>query len=106
MMDFKWSATEKKAAKRAFDKALEKECASIMATLKDLAAKAEKPEDMWAVNDYLTRQRRAIDEKYDYRYSQLVFVFARLLRENWIEETDLQGLGEEKLQAIQYMVSR
>jgi len=61
---------------------------------------------MWAISDYLTRQQRAIDEKYDYRYSRLVFVFAILLRENWLEETDLQGLGEEKLQAIQYMVSR
>jgi len=40
MMDFKWSASEKKAARRAFDKALDKECAAIMATFKDLAAKA------------------------------------------------------------------
>lgn len=106
MMNSKWSDSEKKVARRAFDKAQEKECASIMAKLKDLAAKAVKPEDLWAVHDYLTEQRRSIDEKYDYRYSQLILVFSRLLREKWIEENDLQGLSDEKLQAIRYIVSR
>ncbi|WP_205780747.1 hypothetical protein [Methylocaldum sp. 14B] len=105
-MDFKWSDSEKKVARRAFDKALEKECASIMAKFKDMAAKVEKPEDLWAVHDYLTKQRRAIDEKYDYRYSQLIFVFARLLGEKWIDEKDLHCLSAEKLQAIQYILSR
>ena len=105
-MNFKWSDSEKKVARRAFDKALEKECASIMATFKDMAAKVEKPEDLWAVHDYLTKQQRAIDEKYDYRYSQLIFVFARLLGDKWINEKDLLGLNAEKLQAIQNIVSR
>lgn len=105
-MDFKWSDAEKKIARRAFDKALEKECASIMAHFKAMAAKAENPEDLWAVHDYLGQQRRAIDEKYDFRYSQLILVFSRLLREKWLEASDLQGLSEEKLQAIQYIVSR
>lgn len=105
-MNFKWSDSEKKAARRAFDKALEMECASIMATFKDMAAKVEKPEDLWAVQDYLTKQQRAIDEKYDYRYSQLILVFARLLGEKWIDEKDLDGLSAEKLQAIQNILSR
>lgn len=104
-MDLKWSDSEKKIARRAFDKALEKECASIMANFKDMAAKAENPEDLWAVHDYLGKQRRAIDERYDFRYSQLILVFSRLLREKWLEASDLQGLREEKLQAIQYIVS-
>jgi hypothetical protein len=105
-MDFNWSDSEKKVARRAFDKAFEKECASIMAKFKDMAAKVEKPEDLWAVHDYLIQQRRAIDEKYDYRYSQLIFVFARLLGDKWINEKDLLGLNAEKLQAIQNIVSR
>jgi len=28
------------------------------------------------------------DEKYDYRYSVLLFVFARLLKEKWLKDTD------------------
>jgi hypothetical protein len=49
---------------------------------------------------YLTERRREIERKYDYRYSQLDLVFGRLLRERWIDEEDLRGLGEDKLEAI------
>jgi Asp-tRNA(Asn)/Glu-tRNA(Gln) amidotransferase B subunit len=104
-MGFKWSDSEKKVARRAFDKALEKEYASIMAKFKDMAAKVEKPEDLWAVHNYLTKQQRALDEKYDYRYSELILVFARLLSEKWIDEKDLNGLNPEKLQAIRNLLS-
>jgi len=36
------------------------------------------------------------------RYSQLDLdlVFGRLLREKWIDEEDLRGLGEDKMRAI------
>ena len=105
MIDFKWSEAEKKVARRAFNSALKRECAAVMEKLKSLAAKAERPDDIWAIHDYLTAQRKAIDGKYDYRYSQLIIVFGRLLRENWIEDKDLEGLGEEKLQSIRYIAS-
>jgi len=103
MTSLKWSSAEKKIARRAFDAALNRERTAMMAMLKKLAASASKPEDIWAIHDYLTEQRKSIDAKYDYRYSQLVFVFARLLRERWIEEQDLEGMGEEKLQAIRLL---
>ncbi|MCX5819420.1 MAG: hypothetical protein NT047_05865 [Deltaproteobacteria bacterium] len=105
MINFKWSEAEKKVARRAFDAALKRECAAVMEKLKGLAAKAERPDDIWAIHDYLTAQRKTVDGKYDYRYSQLIFVFVRLLRENWIEDKDLDGLGEEKLQSISYIAS-
>lgn len=41
-----------------------------------------------------------INAKYDYRYSQLILVFGTLLREKWVHDKVLEGLGEEKLQAI------
>ncbi len=76
-----------------------------MQKLKDLAAKAEKPEDLWAIHSYLNDQLRAIEEKYDYRYSQLIIVFGRLLREKWIEDQDLVGLSEDKLRTIAFIAS-
>jgi hypothetical protein len=100
MRDFKWSDAEKKVARQAFDGALKKEYAAVLDRLKALVAKAEHPEDMWAICDYLSEQRRMIDAKYDYRYSQLIVVFGTLLREKWIDDKGLEGLGEEKLQAI------
>lgn len=105
MTDFKWSDAEKKIARRAFDVALQSELAALLKQLKGRAAKAEAPEDIWAIQDYLAEQRRSIDEKYDYRYSQLIVVFGRLLRERWLEDKDIEGLAEEKLQHIRHIAS-
>lgn len=95
-----WTAGEKRIARRVFLETLQRELAEIMAEFKSRAANAKEPEDMWAVQEYLVGARRDIDDKYDYRYSQLEFVFGRLLRERRIEEIELKGLSEEKLARI------
>lgn len=100
MDDFKWSASEKKAARAVFEAALQRECAAILAKLKELAKSATAPQDLWEIEEYLARQRRQIDSKYDYRYSQLILVFGKLLRENWIREEELQAFSPEKLDYI------
>jgi hypothetical protein len=105
-MDFrelKWSKVEKEAARRAFEGAYRKECGAIAAKIKEMARAASEPEDLWRIHDVLTKQRRQTDEKYDYRYSVLLFVFARLLPEGWLMETDLQGLADNKIEAIRYL---
>jgi Photoprotection regulator fluorescence recovery protein len=48
----------------------------------------------------LSQRRRTVDKIYDYRYSVLLNVFARLLRDGWLTETDLVGLQEEKIEKI------
>lgn len=95
-----WSPAEKKIARRVFDAALHHELAEIMQKFKSMAAKAAEPDDIWATEAFLTRARNSIDKKYDYRYSQLVFVFGRLLREGRISEGDLSGISEDKMQSI------
>lgn len=105
MNDFKWTNAEKKVARCAFDNALQAECAALLEMLKGLAAKAETPADLWNIQDFLTEQRKAIDEKYDFRYSQLIFVFGRLCREKRIEDKDLEGLSRDKIDAIRYIAS-
>lgn len=69
------------------------------------AKNAKTPQDMWAIQAYLARSQRDIEAKYDYRYSQLVMVFGRLLREKRIEEPQLSGLAEEKLACIRAIAS-
>jgi hypothetical protein len=49
---------------------------------------------------YLRQQRKEIDETFDYRYSQLPFVFARLIRQGHLDESLLVGLSEEKREII------
>jgi hypothetical protein len=69
------------------------------------AASAAIPDDIWELGHDLGRIRREFDAKYDYRYSQLEFVFGRLLREKRIAEDDLAGLHEDKLEIIRRIAS-
>ncbi|KWV58383.1 hypothetical protein AS156_34710 [Bradyrhizobium macuxiense] len=104
--DLKWSASEKKAARRAYDAALDVALASVLAEFKRLAAAAAAPEDLWKIEDYLRRQRREIDEMFDYRYSQLPLVFARLIREGYLDESLLAGLSDEKREIIRSFLTQ
>ncbi|TPK91753.1 MULTISPECIES: hypothetical protein [unclassified Mesorhizobium] len=92
----KWSPSEKKVARAAFDAALEAALGKTMAEFKKKASDATTPADMWEVEDYLRQQRREIDRMFDYRYSQLILVFAVLIREGYLDETMLAGLSEDK----------
>lgn len=103
LREMKWSKAEKEAARRTFDGAYRKECRSIAVKIKKMAAAVSEPEDLWRIHDVLTKERRKTDEKYDYRYSVHLFVFARLLGEGWITEADLYGLVDDKIEAIRYL---
>lgn len=106
MFELKWSAAEKKVARRAFEVALDAALAGIMAEFKAKAAAAQTASEMWALEDYLRRRRREIDEAFDYRYSQLPFVFACLIRDGHLDETRLAGLSDDKLEIIRNFLSR
>jgi hypothetical protein len=101
MNEINWSKSEKVVARRAFDTAYKRECDAIFAKLKEKIAKATEPEHIWRIHNYLTRQRKNIDEKYVYRYSILTLIFARLLSEGWLKKSDLEGLGEDKIKEIE-----
>jgi len=98
--DTKWSRTEKAVARRAFDTAYQRECAAILAKLKEMAAAARGPEDIWRLHDLLSKRRRDIDRRYDYRYSVLIRVLGGMLAEGWIEASDLAGLSKDKTEVI------
>jgi len=98
--DFKGSHTEKGIARKAFERALKREFHAVIRTAKEMAAKIEQPADLWDLESYLTKSRREIDRKYDYRYSVLVEVFGRLVREGRLREEELRGLGQDKLESI------
>jgi hypothetical protein len=105
MEQMKWSGAEKKAARQVFDAALQAELSEMLSEFRARAARAVTPEDMWLIADHLAVQRREIELKYDYRYSQLLFVFGRLVREKRIQEAELEALSEEKLLFIQRIAS-
>lgn len=106
MFDLRWSASEKKIARSAYEQARESMLAELVTEFKARAAAVVTPSDMWALEDYLRQQRQELDEILDYRYSQLPLVFARLVREGHLDETRLVGLSEEKLEIIRHLLSR
>ena len=101
MHDSQWSSREKKIAHRVFEAALQQEFAETMTTFKAMAARAENPDDMWAVESWLTRKRLGIDSKYGFRYSQLLSVFGNLLREGRITRQQIEGLAEDKRSCVE-----
>ena len=105
MREFTWSATEKKAARAAFDRALSRE---VKATRQEAEAMLRNsPDDrvIWRLHDHLSEKRREIDEKYDYRYSRLMSVFPRLVSEGWLNADELAGIGAEKVDVINKLMS-
>ena len=103
--DMRWTAAEKKLARRIFEKAFEAECATIVAEAKRMIANAKAPSDIWRVHNYLSEHREIVDRTYDYRYSVLILVFARLLHDGWLTETDFAGLDREKIDRIKFVAT-
>lgn len=105
IFDLSWSSDEKKVAKKAFDIAYQREMVKIKSLFLEKAAKIKNSTDLWEIEDFLTKKRKAVDKKYDYRYSQLIVVFSRLLREGYLFEEDIKDLEDEKKELIKNLAS-
>ena len=105
MPELRWTEAEKKLSRRAFEVALQAELANILQDFKARAAAVQTPDDMWPIEHFLSQRRRELDAKYDYRYSQLISVFGRLVREGRLTEAHLAGLSDDKLEFIRRIAS-
>ena len=105
MNDIKWSKSEKSIARAAFDRAYQKECDQIIRSLKQKAHKLSGPKEIWKIHDYLSKKRKEMDEKYDYRYSVLILGFSILLKQQWLEIDDLEGLSADKIDQIKRLAN-
>jgi len=97
-----WSKTEKEVVRQAFGRAYERECKELSNKVKEMANTAKTREVPIYLQEFLTEKRKEIDEKYDYRYSVLIYVFSTLVREGWIALDDLEGLDEDKIAKIKH----
>jgi hypothetical protein len=100
MRDIQWSKAEKKTARKALDVAYHRECADLIEKIQSKAQKLSVPEDIWNLHDFMTKEIRNIGKTYDYRYSVLLWVFARLIKDEWLNIDELEGLSEDKLSRI------
>lgn len=106
MIEENWSRKEKTVAKRAFEDAYEKECQDLIQQLQKKANEAKAPADLWRLHDFLRKRIKEIENKYDYRYSMLILVFARLMKEGWITVNEIEGLSEAKIAKIRYLAEQ
>ena len=95
-----WSKTEKTVAQEAFEKAYEREIAALIEEVRQQANAIAEIDDMWRLHDFLSARRHDIDGKYDYSYSVLLFIFARLVKEGWLHLDELKGLQTDKLSKV------
>lgn len=100
-----WSPSEKRLAREVFTRAAEAEAAQLLHEFKRRAAALTELEDMWALRRALEQGERDFQAKYDFRYSQLLWVFGRLVREGRVQEAELHGLSEQKRAYIQRVAS-
>jgi hypothetical protein len=98
--DLNWSHKEKSVARAAFDSALARETSAIRKKVEEMLQRSNEPTAVWEILEFLSKKQRELERKYDYRYSVLTGVFARLLYEGWVAESDLAGLAPEKLELI------
>ena len=104
MNDITWSKAEKKISRSAFDKAYQRECADLIKNLRVKTNDISAPDNLWRLHDFLTERRDEIDEKYDYRYSKLILVFARLIKDGWLDFNELKGLNLDKIERIKSLI--
>lgn len=100
MIDSPWTNGEKKVERRAFDAAVKREPSQLVSEFKAKAKRTNDTEALWEIRDWLNRRQREIDAEFNFRYSQLLFVFAGLVRAGKMKPEDLVGLSEQKLGAI------
>ncbi len=100
MEEYSWSKIEKKEARKIFNEALQKECDIMIERIRDFSSMATSLQDLVGINDYMTKSLAKIYRKYDYRYSQLINLFALLLAEERISESDLEVFSADKVERI------
>jgi hypothetical protein len=99
-----WTKTEKEVARSAFDRAYKREIDRLIKDVTERSTQILEVSDIWQLHDFLSTKRHEIDGKYDYRYANLIFVFAQLVREKWLALDELQGLEADKLAKISALV--
>jgi hypothetical protein len=95
-----WTELEKTIARTAFDKAYEREIEALLKQVREEAGAIAGLDELWQLHDFLSAKRHEVEGKYDYRYSALIFTFAELMKEGWLQISDLEGLASDKLAKV------
>jgi|APDOM4702015248_1054824.scaffolds.fasta_scaffold319113_2 hypothetical protein len=98
--DAGWTQEEQKVAETAFKTAYEREVAALLQEVRTRADSVTALDEAWSLHDFLSARRFEIDGKYDFNYSELLFVFARLVKDGWLSIQELESLEPTKISKI------
>lgn len=96
MRELSWSKREKQIAHTAFEQALAREAAALVTEVRAKAQAITELGDLWQLEQFLRDKRHALEQRYDYRYSVLLYVFADLIQAGWLSLDELAGLADDK----------
>ncbi len=100
-----WTTAEKKLARELFERAASNEEAELIADIKGRAAQLSDLDAVRGLQAHIGSAVREFQVKYDFRYSQLLFVFARLVREGRLSRSELNRLSDDKLALVDRMLT-
>jgi Photoprotection regulator fluorescence recovery protein len=98
--DIEWSKKEQELAQKVFKKAYLRETGALIEEVRQRAGAIAELDQIWRLHDFLSARRHDLDGKYDDRYSGLLFVFSRLIKEGWLNLEELEGLDTDKLTKV------
>jgi hypothetical protein len=91
-----WDSAEKNVAEAALEKAYSREVEALICGVRDRAKSISLLDEVWQLHDFLSARRHEIDGKYDREESSLVFTLSRLVKDGWLELSELEGLDAGK----------
>ncbi|MDX2230442.1 MAG: hypothetical protein NW220_12445 [Leptolyngbyaceae cyanobacterium bins.349] len=96
LANIQWSSVEEEIARTVFERAYQREITALMQQVRERANAIASLEELWMLHDFLSVRRHEIDGKYEFDQASLIFVFAELLKEGWLQFDELAGLAPEK----------
>lgn len=96
LANIQWSQTEQDTAQAALATAYQRESLALMQEVRDRAQAITTLEELWVLHDFLSVRRHEIEGKYAFEPLSLIFVFAQLVKEGWLQMADFTELDPDK----------
>jgi len=103
-MNNHWTKSEKLVAKRIFNLAKDRAYQNLINMVNSKVINSQ--DQIWELRDLLNKQAKEFDNKFDYRYSQLLTLFMQYINEELITIEELIGLSDDKINIIRDITER
>jgi len=98
-----WTEAEQTIARVAFDRAYTRAIEKLILTVKNRSEALSSSEMVWALHDFLSIERHTIEGRFDFSLSEILFLFASLVKDNLLQLDELEGLTADKLSKVAAM---